>query len=321
MSAEQWFYVRDKTRERVGPVSADEIRNLIQAGELHDADYVWKQGMPNWAPLGTLKHVFSQGERRPSAFAGSTGEFDMDLSGLNLDAGAADSSLEGLRVDFDLGESFADRHPYVKGGAAMGAGAAAGRGRGGMSVSDHAGFGRRLIAFIIDGVLLTTITILIMLIMVGPVFVQAGIEMFRVVDTMQENGTMPRGPAAQSEFDAEFERRTAHIDEQAKERVAPIMRIIEWIGLAIAVLYGTVMEWSPLQGTLGKLALGLAVTGKDGDRAALGRVFARNLFKRLPLLIPCMGYPLLFVMTLVCVFTPEKQAVQDLVSGCLVERK
>ncbi|HIJ65473.1 MAG TPA: RDD family protein [Candidatus Hydrogenedentes bacterium] len=320
MSPEQWFYVHTETRQRSGPVSAVHIRQLIQSGKLRDTDYVWKPGMANWTPLSEMKQVFVQPQPQPQAPASAfpTSDSDLDLGGLKLGGGfdLDAGGTGGIQVDFDLGESVAERHPYPAGG--LGRAGGGGGGRGGISVSDHAGIGRRLVAYIIDGFLLVVITLIVGLVMMGPFFIDMISESMKVMTTMQ-----PSGPAQQTpeQFQAEFEERMGARGAELEEEARTLQRKILWIGLAIAVLYGTLMEWCPIQGTLGKMALGLAVTDKGGDRAPILRIFVRNFVKRLPLLIPCFGYLILLVMTLVSLFTPDKQGVQDLVSGCLVERK
>lgn len=45
----QWFYARGK--ERLGPVSAETIRHLLQAGAIQRQTLVWSEGMPDWIAL------------------------------------------------------------------------------------------------------------------------------------------------------------------------------------------------------------------------------------------------------------------------------
>jgi uncharacterized RDD family membrane protein YckC len=80
-------------------------------------------------------------------------------------------------------------------------------------------------------------------------------------------------------------------------------------------LYHAWMESSPNQGTLGKMALGLIVTDMQGRRVtfarATGRFFARIITGMIPLGI---GYILAGI-------TEKKQALHDIIAGCLVLRK
>jgi len=57
--AEQWHYSIDG--EERGPVSREELEALAQRGELKPTDYVWKDGMPEWAAAETIEGLFGGG--------------------------------------------------------------------------------------------------------------------------------------------------------------------------------------------------------------------------------------------------------------------
>jgi uncharacterized RDD family membrane protein YckC len=79
--------------------------------------------------------------------------------------------------------------------------------------------------------------------------------------------------------------------------------------------YYTLMESSTWQATLGKKALGLYVTDSNGQRMTFGRAAGRNLGKFISDFIPlAIGY-------IMAGFTARKQALHDLIAGCLVLRK
>lgn len=44
-----WFYARGN--ERMGPVSPETIRHLLQAAAITGQTLVWREGMPDWAPV------------------------------------------------------------------------------------------------------------------------------------------------------------------------------------------------------------------------------------------------------------------------------
>ena len=46
---ENWFYVEGK--ERVGPISREEMLQMIDSGKLNSEYYVWKKGFDNWQKL------------------------------------------------------------------------------------------------------------------------------------------------------------------------------------------------------------------------------------------------------------------------------
>jgi uncharacterized RDD family membrane protein YckC len=50
--ADEWFY--SQNNQSLGPVSVDTLRSMIASGTLGLQDYVWRAGMPNWAPAGTV---------------------------------------------------------------------------------------------------------------------------------------------------------------------------------------------------------------------------------------------------------------------------
>ena len=76
-------------------------------------------------------------------------------------------------------------------------------------------------------------------------------------------------------------------------------------------LYSSLMECSPMQGTLGKMALGIAVTDPYGNRISFGRATGRHFSKLLSSMFFGAGYFL-------AAFTDKKQALHDLMTHCLV---
>jgi uncharacterized RDD family membrane protein YckC len=84
------------------------------------------------------------------------------------------------------------------------------------------------------------------------------------------------------------------------------------------------LESSKLQGTLGKLAVGIVVTDLEGKRVDFGRATLRyapawlgNLIALVPTLALASSL-LLMTDSLVVAFTQKKQALHDLLAGCLV---
>jgi uncharacterized RDD family membrane protein YckC len=80
-------------------------------------------------------------------------------------------------------------------------------------------------------------------------------------------------------------------------------------------LYYGMMESSSWQATLGKKALGLYVTDMEGRRISFARASGRFFAKIITGLIPlAIGY-------IMAGFTAKKQALHDMIAGCLVLRK
>jgi uncharacterized RDD family membrane protein YckC len=76
-------------------------------------------------------------------------------------------------------------------------------------------------------------------------------------------------------------------------------------------LYWALMESSPTQATLGKMALGIIVTDTQGKRVSFGRATGRHWAKIISALI-------LFIGFFMAGFTSRKQALHDIIADCLV---
>jgi uncharacterized RDD family membrane protein YckC len=88
-----------------------------------------------------------------------------------------------------------------------------------------------------------------------------------------------------------------------------------WGGTFVAGwLYFAVLESSTLQATPGKMALGLYVAGVDGRRIGFGKASGRFFGKILSSLLLGIGY-------VVAAFSQRKQALHDMMAGCLVLRR
>ncbi|MGA8036130.1 MAG: RDD family protein [Candidatus Acidiferrales bacterium] len=86
-------------------------------------------------------------------------------------------------------------------------------------------------------------------------------------------------------------------------------------------LYFAFMESSSAQATLGKKLVGLYVTDADRQRPSFLRASGRFSTGRLLAHIPGIGI-LYFVADCICAgVTPKKQAVHDMITGCLVLRR
>jgi uncharacterized RDD family membrane protein YckC len=81
----------------------------------------------------------------------------------------------------------------------------------------------------------------------------------------------------------------------------------------LGCLYNTVFEASSWQATPGTRILKLYVTDLRGQRLTFGRALLRNLARQIS------GF--FFIGYLVAGFTEKKQALHDLLAGCLVLRK
>jgi uncharacterized RDD family membrane protein YckC len=94
---------------------------------------------------------------------------------------------------------------------------------------------------------------------------------------------------------------------EAIANVAPVSAALWWA-------YFAILESSPAQGTLGKLAFSLLVTDVHGDPISFRRAALRHAAKLASSLVLGTGW-------LLAAFTPRKQALHDVLAGTLVLRK
>lgn len=86
------------------------------------------------------------------------------------------------------------------------------------------------------------------------------------------------------------------------------------LGILISWIYHAVLESSPKQATLGKMAIGIIVTDLEGERLSFARATGRHFAKILSAIILLVGY-------IMAGFTARKQALHDIIAGCLVIQK
>ncbi len=152
----------------------------------------------------------------------------------------------------------------------------------------YAGFWKRFAAYLID-------TIIIGFVM-GIVMMVFGVGLFTSMATMDEM-TMDEGDA----------------QAMAAGMIGGMMTLI-LAASAAQWLYFALMESSVKQGTLGKMALGIIVTDANGNRISFGRATGRYFAKIISGAILCIGY-------IMAGFTEKKQALHDMIAGCLVVNK
>jgi hypothetical protein len=55
--SQEWYYAQNNQKR--GPVSAGQLKQLADSGQLRPSDLVWKQGLPNWVAASSLKGLFA----------------------------------------------------------------------------------------------------------------------------------------------------------------------------------------------------------------------------------------------------------------------
>lgn len=106
-----------------------------------------------------------------------------------------------------------------------------------------------------------------------------------------------------------------------------IISMLPKIFLFVAVIivgkwfYWALMESSSWQATLGKKILGLYVTDLQGNRCTFGKTSGRFWAGRGISIVPSLG-GLYYLVDCICAgVTEQKQALHDIIAGCLVMRK
>ncbi len=87
------------------------------------------------------------------------------------------------------------------------------------------------------------------------------------------------------------------------------------ISLVFTWLYHALMESSEWQATVGKKVLGLVVTDMAGQRVSFGRSTGRHFAKIITNMVPA------FIGYIMSGFTERKQALHDMLAGCVVLRR
>ncbi len=155
------------------------------------------------------------------------------------------------------------------------------------ALEDHAGFWKRVAAYILDAIVLYIPNTLIMKAMGGDA----------AQETMSQ--TILAAPG------------DPHVMLAAYEQFYITMGTAMIITTVLAWLYFAVLESSPWQATLGKLALGIRVTDLNGQRIGFPRALGRYPAKFLSTIILGIGF-------LMVAWTRRKQGLHDMIAGTLV---
>ena len=150
---------------------------------------------------------------------------------------------------------------------------------------EYAGFWWRFLAYLIDSIIISFVSWIIFI----PVFAIFGISIY----SLQEAGLNP---------------------DDAKFMLLPMVGFITTIsmlGTVMQWLYFALMESSKYQGTVGKLALKIKVTGYEGGKISFARATGRYFAKIISSMILLIGY-------IMAGFTEKKQALHDILASCYV---
>ncbi len=151
----------------------------------------------------------------------------------------------------------------------------------------YAGFWRRVLAAIIDSILLQVVMSIISVIF----GIGSALSMLPMLATDND----------------------AAIAGMIASLVASMMMLII-VSTIVNWLYYSLMESSSLQASLGKMAIGIVVTDLDGNRITFSRATGRYFSKIISSIILCIGY-------IMVGFTAKKQGLHDIIAGTLVVKK
>jgi uncharacterized RDD family membrane protein YckC len=148
--------------------------------------------------------------------------------------------------------------------------------------TSYAGFWLRFVASILDGIILAV-----------PIAVLYGLLIATAIPEILRNQGNPGAIMA---------------------TILPRLILFEFVAFLGQWLYFALMESSSWQATLGKKALGIYVTDIDGKRISFARATGRFFGKIISGLTLTIGY-------IMAGFTEKKQALHDIIAGCLVMRR
>ena len=100
----------------------------------------------------------------------------------------------------------------------------------------------------------------------------------------------------------------------------PRLLLLGALGLVGTWLYWSLLESSSWQATLGKKALGLYVTDLTGAPVSFGKASGRFFAGRGIAYVPSIGGLYFLVDCIMAGVTEKKQALHDMIAGCLVQR-
>lgn len=150
----------------------------------------------------------------------------------------------------------------------------------------YAGFWKRFVAYLIDSIVLSVAGILAILPILGLIGLGVG-----------------------SAMSGDSESMVGFIMAAVGAYLIAILAL-----MVASWLYYALMETSVNQGTLGKMALGIKVTDLNGNRISFGMATGRYFGKIVSSMIFMIGY-------IMAGFTEKKQALHDMMAGCLVVNK
>lgn len=289
----EWYYA-DTANARQGPITTPALLQLRQQGSLGDDTLLWRDGLDGWTPLRALLHELgldaaasSETPAAPARAADDWAAPPAASAGSDVTTPAAPvtaASADAWRPVGDDGASpspstmAADAaSPYTPPAAPVVRAATVVHGG---DVVD-AGFLKRAAAFLIDALLVTAVYYALVI---------AAVVLFGL------GGALGQLSSSTPDFGA---------------GAILLMVVIYLSWPVISGLYYVIMESSARQATLGKMAVGIKVTGLDGARITRARALGRWASH-------LINYITLYIGYLIALFTQRKQGLHDMVASTYV---
>ena len=155
--------------------------------------------------------------------------------------------------------------------------------------TEYAGFWMRFVAYIIDSFVISFLEFLIVIPLLGVLGYQ--------IDIMEILNELGSGDP-----------------DIVLPIVASVGTALSLSVLLITWMYYALLESGPKQGTIGKMALNLKVVDGNGDRISFAIASVRFFSKILSSLFFMIGY-------IMAAFTPQKQALHDIIAKTFVIQK
>ncbi len=250
----QWYY--SNKGQRLGPVSQAEFDQLVHDRVITADTLVWRDGMPDWRPYSTVSAGSAESASDTEICAVSGKRYPrremVQYEGRWISAEHRDQYFQRLR------EGIPQPGQFVYGG-----------------------FWLRVVAKIVDGIIIGVLSV--------------GINMLVAFLVFGSPNYLPN----------------ALVKYNAHDRlVYQALSFPLGIGLAIAYACFFILRWDA---TPGKMAVGLKLVRSDGERLSVGRIVGRYFSEWLSALILCIGY-------IMVAFDDQKQALHDRICDTRVIR-
>ena len=243
----EWYYA-DRQRRQIGPQPAEALVQRFRAGEIDAATLLWRDGLPAWQPLGSLRAELGLED------AAATLDFRIEpvMAAPAAPVDATTTTADGLYTGATPASTGA-YSPYSAPAAVLDAHAGATPVHGGDVVM--AGLWRRFAASVVDGLVTGVLSYALLI----PLMLAFGMSL----SSLAEN-------------------------ELAGAGASVTFLILNYaISFGVPMLYFAWMHSSGTQASLGKMAVGAKVVRTNGEPIGFGRALLRYLAYLLFVLFTC----------------------------------